>query len=165
MISTNIFLRCLKTSKAFYSISNTSNLTSSTLLSNLFKSNLSLASKAVNTLNASYSTDVTKSGSSSDVEKSENLQTLPNNPVQEKLMEFFDEKRYWTETSTIKHGRPWSVDDLRIKSNSDLHKLWYVLHKERNMLLTMEEIYKNKCESFPSPERIAKVCLHSLIFI
>jgi len=71
-------------------------------------------------------------------------------------MEFFE-----TETNvkeeTIRHGRPWKLEELRIKSNTDLHKLWYVLHKERNMLLTMENMYKNQAQSFPSPERIAKV--------
>ena len=54
-------------------------------------------------------------------------------------------------------GRPWRVDELRIKSNSDLHKLWYVLLKERNMLLTMQHEYERQCELFPNPERIEKV--------
>lgn len=73
-----------------------------------------------------------------------------------KLMAFFDEKKNWTEEK-VKHGRPWTLDELRIKSNADLHKLWYILHKERNMLLTMEEVYKQKEVPMPSHERIAKV--------
>lgn len=72
------------------------------------------------------------------------------------LMEFFDDKKNWTEEK-VKHGRPWTLDELRLKSNVDLHKLWYILHKERNMLLTMEEIYKQKDLPMPSHERIAKV--------
>lgn len=39
----------------------------------------------------------------------------------------------------------------------DLHKLWYVLLKERNMLLTMQHEFLERYESFPSPERIDKV--------
>lgn len=72
------------------------------------------------------------------------------------LMEFFEKKENINE-EMIKHGRPWRVEELRIKSNTDIHKLWYVLHKERNMLLTMEEMYKKSGEIFPSPDRIAKV--------
>ena len=72
------------------------------------------------------------------------------------LSEFFESKMNIKE-DTIKHGRPWRIEELRIKSNSDLHKLWYVLHKERNMLLTMEEIYKKNGEAMPNPERISKV--------
>lgn len=71
-------------------------------------------------------------------------------------MEFFEKKENVNE-EVVKHGRPWRIEELRIKSNTDIHKLWYVLHKERNMLLTMEEMYKKNAESFPSPERIAKV--------
>ena len=44
-----------------------------------------------------------------------------------------------------------------LKSNADLHKLWFVLLKERNMLLTMEEAYKDKWIAMPNPERIDKV--------
>jgi len=72
------------------------------------------------------------------------------------LNEFFDDKKNWGE-STVKVGRSWRVDDLRIKSNTDLHKLWYVLVKERNMLMTMEHEAKRTCELFPNPERIDKV--------
>lgn len=54
-------------------------------------------------------------------------------------------------------GRSWKVEELRNKSNSDLHKLWYVLLKERNMLLTMQEAHKRESDPLPSEERIWKV--------
>ncbi|KAJ8732911.1 hypothetical protein PYW07_015510 [Mythimna separata] len=72
------------------------------------------------------------------------------------LMEFFDKKKNWGETN-IRVGRPWKLDELRLKSNTDLHKLWYVLLKERNMLYTMEHECNDKMRLFPNPERIDKV--------
>jgi len=72
------------------------------------------------------------------------------------LMEFFDVPENWSK-SEIKTGRSWRMDELRIKSNQDLHKLWYILYKERNMLLTMKEAAKRETETMPSPERIEKV--------
>lgn len=72
------------------------------------------------------------------------------------LMEFFDDKKNWGKTE-VKVGRNWKKEELRLKSNEDLHKLWFVLLKERNMLLTMEEACKRAMEIFPNPERIDKV--------
>lgn len=71
-------------------------------------------------------------------------------------MEFFDDEKNWG-AMQVKSGRSWTKDELRIKSNGDLHKLWYILLKERNMLLTMEEEAKRLCKLFPSPERLDKV--------
>lgn len=75
---------------------------------------------------------------------------------QNDLMDFFDNKKNWNETN-IRVGRAWRLDELRIKSNADLHKLWYVLLKERNMLFTMEHECNEKVRLFPNPERIDKV--------
>lgn len=72
------------------------------------------------------------------------------------LMEFFDDKKHWGQNE-VRSGRSWITDELRIKSNSDLHKLWFVLLKERNMLLTMEHECDEKYEYFPNPERLDKV--------
>lgn len=72
------------------------------------------------------------------------------------LEEFFDLPENWGET-TVKSGAPWTAKQLRTKSNEDLHKLWYVLLKERNMLLTVEQESKRQRLQMPSPERLRKV--------
>lgn len=79
-----------------------------------------------------------------------------NKDVTDKLMEFFEDKKNWGQND-VNHGRGWTLDELRIKSNTDLHKLWYILLKEKNMLLTMEYESKEEHRLFPSPERIDKV--------
>ncbi|KAJ9600854.1 hypothetical protein L9F63_000966 [Diploptera punctata] len=72
------------------------------------------------------------------------------------LMEFFDDEKNWGQNE-VRVGRSWKAEELRIKSNEDLHKLWYILLKEKNMLLTMEEECKQQVRLFPNPERIDKV--------
>lgn len=74
----------------------------------------------------------------------------------EPLMEFFEPIENWG-AQEVKSGRSWKLDELRIKSNSDLHKLWYILLKERNMLLTMQESAKESSEQFANPERFDRV--------
>lgn len=75
---------------------------------------------------------------------------------QRSLEEFFDDPKNYGEPK-VRSGRAWRQDELRLKSNSDLHKLWFVLYKERNMLYTMQVASNEEKELFPSPERIDKV--------
>ncbi len=51
------------------------------------------------------------------------IRSLGTSPVRYDLMEFFDVKKNWGETN-IRTGRSWKLDELRLKSNTDLHKLW-----------------------------------------
>eukprot|EP01132_Coremiostelium_polycephalum_P003302 gene3302-4136_t len=52
-------------------------------------------------------------------------------------------------------GRSWAASDLRHKSFEDLHKLWFVLLKERNKLLSEKEMGKGR--QLINPLRLKKV--------
>ncbi|XP_026671124.1 39S ribosomal protein L47, mitochondrial [Ceratina calcarata] len=81
---------------------------------------------------------------------------IHSTPRRDGLMEFFDVPKNWGQDK-VRVGRSWKLDELRLKSNEELHKLWFVLLKERNMLLTMEEAHNREWKYFPNPERIDKV--------
>ena len=49
------------------------------------------------------------------------------------------------------------AEELRLKSYDDLHKLWYVLLKEKNLLLTERLWYRHIGQMAPSPGRMLKV--------
>ena len=50
-----------------------------------------------------------------------------------------------------------SARELRGKSYEDLHRLWYVLVTERNMLLTEKHLAKTNREPMRAPQRMTKV--------
>jgi len=57
----------------------------------------------------------------------------------------------------IDTGRSWKANELRLKSNEDLHKMWYVLLREKNALMADACVYsKISGEKMPQ-ERLQKV--------
>ncbi|KAK3003196.1 hypothetical protein RJ639_018569 [Escallonia herrerae] len=72
------------------------------------------------------------------------------------LEEFFEADRNPDEDKPVVYGRSWKASELRLKSWDDLHKLWYVLLKEKNMLMTQRQMLNAQNLRFPNPERIPK---------
>ncbi|XP_062169771.1 uncharacterized protein LOC133875607 [Alnus glutinosa] len=73
------------------------------------------------------------------------------------LEEFFEADRSVDDDKPFVYGRSWKASELRLKSWDDLHKLWYVLLKEKNMLMTQRQMLHAQNLRFPNPERIPKV--------
>ncbi|OMO78445.1 Ribosomal protein L29 [Corchorus olitorius] len=72
------------------------------------------------------------------------------------LEQFFEADRSADDEKPV-YGRSWKASELRLKSWDDLHKLWYVLLKEKNMLMTQRQMLHAQNLRFPNPERIPKV--------
>jgi large subunit ribosomal protein L47 len=62
------------------------------------------------------------------------IETDPNHG----LWDFFASRKTVAATPAedSKHGRSWTVEELRHKSWDDLHRLWWVCAKERNRIAT-----------------------------
>ncbi|KAG6587484.1 39S ribosomal protein L47, mitochondrial, partial [Cucurbita argyrosperma subsp. sororia] len=73
------------------------------------------------------------------------------------LEEFFEAHRSPDDDKPVVYGRSWKASELRLKSWDDLNKLWYVLLKEKNMLMTQRQMLNAQNLRFPNPERIPKV--------
>ena len=54
-------------------------------------------------------------------------------------------------------GRSWDAAELRLKSQADLHALWFLCLKERNMLLSERLYYRQVGQAAPEGERLRKV--------
>jgi large subunit ribosomal protein L47 len=57
----------------------------------------------------------------------------------------------------INTGRSWKIDELRIKSNDDLHKLWYVLLREKNAILADACVFEKISGEKMPKSRLEKV--------
>ncbi|XP_050276859.1 uncharacterized protein LOC126718607 [Quercus robur] len=79
--------------------------------------------------------------------------SVARNPLQE----FFEADRSIDDDKPVVYGRSWKAPELRLKSWDDLNKLWYVLLKEKNMLMTQRQMLHSQNLRFPNPERIPKV--------
>ncbi|KAJ1257762.1 hypothetical protein BS78_10G021100 [Paspalum vaginatum] len=90
--------------------------------------------------------------------------------AQNPLEEFFEVERSTEEYKPPPHyalfsflllrqllGCSWKACELRLKSWDDLQKLWYVLLKEKNMLMSQRQMIHAENLRFPNPERISKV--------
>ncbi|CAM6102140.1 unnamed protein product [Calypogeia fissa] len=77
-------------------------------------------------------------------------------PMSGGLAEFFESGRD-AENKKIVYGRGWKASELRLKSWDDLHKLWYVFLKEKNMLLSQKQMLLSQSLRMPNPERMSKV--------
>ncbi|KAH8517112.1 hypothetical protein H0E87_005168 [Populus deltoides] len=72
------------------------------------------------------------------------------------LNDFFEFDRGQDDDKLIVYGRSWKASELRLKAWDDLHKLWYVMLKEKNMLMTQRQMLHAQNFRFPNPERLPK---------
>lgn len=62
-----------------------------------------------------------------------------------------------SEDKAITVGKSWHPSLLRLKSNEDLHKLWYVLLREKNIILSDKQLAKQHRMGFDAKYKIIKV--------
>lgn len=57
----------------------------------------------------------------------------------------------------VRVGKAWSPSLLRLKSNEDLHKLWYVLLKEKNLILADRQLLRQHRMPLDFKHKLLKV--------
>ncbi|KAE8691590.1 protein kinase [Hibiscus syriacus] len=88
--------------------------------------------------------------------KSESSSAFSAAAASNPLEQFFEADRNPDDQKPV-YGRSWKASELRLRSWDDLHKLWYVLLKEKNMLMTQRQMLQAQNLRFSNPERIPKV--------
>ncbi|CAI5508945.1 unnamed protein product [Closterium sp. Naga37s-1] len=71
------------------------------------------------------------------------------------LADFFEQGR--TPDASVTTGRGWQAWELRHKSFEDLHGLWYVLLKEKNLLYSQKQMLQSQGRRMVQPHRIRLV--------
>ncbi|GJP29682.1 hypothetical protein CLOM_g19627 [Closterium sp. NIES-68] len=71
------------------------------------------------------------------------------------LADFFEQDR--TADAPVTTGRGWQAWELRHKSFEDLHALWYVLLKEKNLLYSQKQMLQSQGRRMVQPHRIRLV--------
>ncbi|CAI5470887.1 unnamed protein product [Closterium sp. Yama58-4] len=71
------------------------------------------------------------------------------------LADFFEQGR--TPDAPVTTGRGWQAWELRHKSFEDLHALWYVLLKEKNLLYSQKQMLQSQGRRMVQPHRIRLV--------
>ncbi|CAD7696392.1 unnamed protein product [Ostreobium quekettii] len=82
--------------------------------------------------------------------------SLGSSTVVRDLREFLDLQTFKEGEERVV-GSEWKASQLRLKSWEDLHKLWFVLLKERNMLRSEQLAARAASRPMASPRRISKV--------
>lgn len=66
------------------------------------------------------------------------------------------QKLMHTPSEDRSHGRAWTVEELRRKDWDDLHKLWWVCIRERNVIATADRERKRANLGFGASESLAR---------